>query len=290
MGGGAILDPFASGKKRHAPQRLAMLAALQGEDVGAVIAALFAAAPDGLALSQIAAAFNLKPADADACWSGADLIRVGGKQGEFGFDRKSWQRGTRNLLDAVTRFHAAQPDRRGIEPAQLRADLETRCSAKTFNLQLDRLLEQKILVRDGSCLRLASRRVEKSGIDMALWLRIEPHLRAAELEPRGLREIAQNRRLPEAQARAEMHRFAGAGKVVQFEKDVYLLSETVAHFAAVIKQMAAENAKGEVTLAKFRDRIGMGRRYAVKLLEFYDRIGLTRFIGAAHRLRIDAQF
>ena len=40
--------------------------------------------------------------------------------------------------------------------------------------------------------------------------------------------------------------------------------------------------------AVFRDRTGLGRKRAIQILEFFDRIGYTRRVREAHRLRGDS--
>ena len=37
--------------------------------------------------------------------------------------------------------------------------------------------------------------------------------------------------------------------------------------------------------ASLRDRIGTGRKLAIQILEFFDRVGYTRRVGDAHLLR-----
>jgi selenocysteine-specific elongation factor len=42
-----------------------------------------------------------------------------------------------------------------------------------------------------------------------------------------------------------------------------------------------------VRAARFRDRTGLGRKRAIQVLEFFDRVGYTRRARDAHRLRGD---
>jgi len=40
--------------------------------------------------------------------------------------------------------------------------------------------------------------------------------------------------------------------------------------------------------ATFRDRIGTGRKVAIQILEFFDRVGMSRRIGDSHKLFQDS--
>ncbi len=39
---------------------------------------------------------------------------------------------------------------------------------------------------------------------------------------------------------------------------------------------------------RFRDRIGTGRKVAIQILEFFDRVGMSRRIGDSHRVFQDS--
>jgi selenocysteine-specific elongation factor len=57
--------------------------------------------------------------------------------------------------------------------------------------------------------------------------------------------------------------------------------------AALARQVAASHAD-EVQAAAFRDATSLGRKRAIQVLEYFDRIGLTRRVGDTHRLRADS--
>ena len=46
---------------------------------------------------------------------------------------------------------------------------------------------------------------------------------------------------------------------------------------------------GAVSAAAFRDASGLGRKRAIQIVEYFDRIGLLRRVGDVHRLRADCE-
>jgi len=68
-------------------------------------------------------------------------------------------------------------------------------------------------------------------------------------------------------------------------KDLFYSKRSVAELAALAAEL--ERADGEVRAAVFRDRTGLGRKRAIQILEFFDRVGYTRRVKEAHRLRGD---
>ena len=102
------------------------------------------------------------------------------------------------------------------------------------------------------------------------------------------------RELGEAGVRAtkveddELTRFLEAGgELVRLGKEHAIASES---FAVAKEALLAECASaGEITLARFRDLLDIGRRDAQLLLERFDQDGLTRRVGDRRVLRRSAQ-
>ena len=62
--------------------------------------------------------------------------------------------------------------------------------------------------------------------------------------------------------------------------------------AALLRTLAAQNTTGSgaIEAHAFRDATGLGRKRAIQLLEFFNRIGFTRRVRDSHLLRPDAQW
>ncbi|MOA24139.1 Selenocysteine-specific elongation factor [compost metagenome] len=60
--------------------------------------------------------------------------------------------------------------------------------------------------------------------------------------------------------------------------------------AELVLTIAATDARGEVEARAFRDATGLGRKRAIQILEFFDRVGYTRRLRDAHLLRPEARW
>jgi len=67
--------------------------------------------------------------------------------------------------------------------------------------------------------------------------------------------------------------------------DLYYDRDAIAELAAILD--ASHRAHGAVHAARFRDSVGLGRKRAIQILEFFDRVGHTRRIRDTHVLRRD---
>jgi selenocysteine-specific elongation factor len=80
-----------------------------------------------------------------------------------------------------------------------------------------------------------------------------------------------------------LRKLVGQGEVYQVVRDLYYDRHAIAELAAILE--ACHRAHGAVHAAHFRDAVGLGRKRAIQVLEFFDRIGHTRRIRDAHVLR-----
>jgi len=79
-------------------------------------------------------------------------------------------------------------------------------------------------------------------------------------------------------------RFPGSRKTVSFlrnQKDLIVIAGQFITTAAIWKSIIAYIEEklergGQLTVAEFRDRFGSSRKYALPVLEYLDRIGITR--------------
>ena len=70
--------------------------------------------------------------------------------------------------------------------------------------------------------------------------------------------------------------------------DLFYHSERVRELARVLRDLAH---RGDVVeAARYRDAIGVGRKRAIQILEFFDRVGYTRRTRNARVVRVDSSW
>jgi len=87
--------------------------------------------------------------------------------------------------------------------------------------------------------------------------------------------------------RATLKRVQRMGRLIEVAPDQFFLGETVAEMAGIAAGIAHVNSAGTLTAAAFRDRLENGRKVAIQVLEYFDRVGLTVRIGDERRVRED---
>lgn len=278
LGGGRILDPFGPTRQRRHPERLAVLAAQALTDPAGRLQALLGQAPLGLDLARLAAAENRRSTDLLA------LLPAGAFHLT---DRADWLIGHQPLLILAGRVtarlaehHAQHGDEPGLERDRLRRMVAPQAPAAAFTGWLERWLGEGLLARSGSAWHLPDHTVELDARDRRLADTLLPWLHDTGFEPPWVRDIATRLGQPEALTRDLLKRLATRGEACQVVRDLFYAPAAIRRLGTIASELMAEH--GAIRAADFRDRSGLGRKRAIQILEYFDRVGFTRKLGHGH--------
>ena len=286
LAGGTVLDPFGPVRYRRTPARLAELAALAEPTLPQRIQALLAAAPQGIDLRRLAAAQGWPDAPATLPLPPGVLQQHDAQDDSaLGTDQAHQARAA--VLQRLADFHHRQPDELGPDSARLRRLAQPRLPEPLWRALLAHLQQQGLVARRGAFVHLPAHGVQLGAIDQRIAQKVGPALAAAGAEGAWARDLARDHAEPEPLMRTTLARLAQGGELHQVVRDLYYPQATIQALAGTVRQLAA-NAQNEVTAAAFRDATGLGRKRAIQLLEYFDRIGLLRRVGDVHRLRSDS--
>jgi Elongation factor SelB, winged helix/EamA-like transporter family len=122
--------------------------------------------------------------------------------------------------------------------------------------------------------------------DRALAQKLQPLIASGRFDPPWVRELAAAVHEPEERVRQILRKQVTRGAVYQVVRDLFYDSERIAELANLAAALAREH--GAVGAAQYRDAVGLGRKRAIQVLEFFDRIGYTRRVHDSHVLRKDS--
>lgn len=281
VGGGGVLDPFPPARKRRTPERLSMLSALEQPTVHAALQSLLDASLGGVDLARFALTCNLDSTEIEALQREVPLAVVGG----IAFSARVWQSLRQAVLERLAEAHSQFPDMLGPDAGRLRQMAAPRLLRAAFDGLLARLREEGYIAQSGPWLHLPAHRITLSPGDQEIWRHVAPLLLEQPFQPPRVRDLANALLVGEVPMRLLLHRLAAMGEVYRVAHDHYFMPHSVALLAAIIREIAAESADGGVAAALFRDRIGVGRKLAIQILEFFDASGVTRRTGDVHHLR-----
>ncbi|MDF1485120.1 selenocysteine-specific translation elongation factor [Ramlibacter sp. H39-3-26] len=299
IGGGMVLDPCAPERKRRSAERMAWLDALEAALAGGGLGPLVERAPYGMARARLALLLGLPPEALDLP---ADLVALphpGGDMLLLAPARRAQLQA--QVLAALARLHERSPDEPGVNAARLRRMALPGLAAADHDALWDgllaALLESGAIARSGAWLHLPEHRVVLSAAEQALAERLLPALHgtssAEGFDPPWVRDLARDHQAGEDAVRQLLHKLARQGALFQVVKDLFYADARIAELAAIAARLATEAPRGQtanapsgaVEAARFRDATGLGRKRAIQVLEFFDRVGYTRRVRDAHVLR-----
>lgn len=279
IGGGRFLDLRPPARKRGTPERLAFLTASGNEDPAAALSDLSDLAPIELA------AFLRDRGLGEDTLSGL-LIAAGARAiGDHALSSAAADGLWANLTDTLTAFHAENPELAGIGRERLRLLLKPRLPTTSFLAFLRDEAAAGRIVLDGAFLRLPGHEVRLSPADEDLWQRIHPHLvDDSRFRPPRVRDFAALLNADERDIRRVLKLAQRLGQTHEIAHDHFFARAVVEEMAAIVLDVAAQAEDGWFTAPTFRDRVHNGRKVAIEVLDFYDRLGLTLRRGDLRRI------
>ncbi|MFA5123729.1 selenocysteine-specific translation elongation factor, partial [Zavarzinia sp.] len=283
IAGGRVLDCFPPSRHKRSPARLALLAALRDDDPLTSLRQMAEQSTSGLDLVRFAANWNLVADAAAALWAVAGLRVLQSGDEQIGFSAAHWRALGDKLLAALAAEHQRAPDMVGVERERLRRLTLPTLARAAFDALVAELLAAGRLAASRAWLHLPEHQASLASGDRDLFAALKPLLEAQPFGPPRVRDVARDSGTAEDVVRQLFRRLARAGELYPVAHDHYFTADAVAQLATLVAELNA--AKGSARAADLRDRIGGGRKVAIHILEFFDRIGYTRRVRDEHVVR-----
>jgi selenocysteine-specific elongation factor len=178
------------------------------------------------------------------------------------------------------------PDELGPDIGRLRRIAMPDSSDALWRALIDALVHERIMMRSAPWLHLSEHTVMLSENDQALVRKLQPLIAAGRFDPPWVRELAVIAHEPEMRVREVLRKQVTQNAVHQIVRDLFYDRECISELAAVVAAITQEH--GAVSAARYRDAVGVGRKRAIQILEFFDRVGYTRRVHDSHVLRRDS--
>lgn len=236
-----------------------------------------------LATSELAQLLNVQETLVEAHLKGMPAIRIPLEAESVYTTAGKWQRQVDGLLETLRDFHRASPLAPGMELERLRDVVVFPTPPKIFRALVDRLAADGVVVREANLLRLAQHAVRPEGDDSLIIDKIQAILTEAPMAPPAPGEIERRLGIGRAKLGDLMRVMERNHQIVKVATDLYFLKDRVDEIARALHERWSGDR--EVTPGAFRDMAGTTRKYAIPLLEYFDRTGVTVRIGDVRRLR-----
>jgi selenocysteine-specific elongation factor len=283
LGGGVVLDPFAPPRKRRSPERMRYLHALERMIAGEGLAPLLAEASYGVKQSDLIRLTGQSP-ERMALPDG--VTTVDGTRERYVLLRSAWRALREQAVHALRKFHVESPDEPGPDVGRLRRIALPQLADDLWRALIAELTSERTILRSGPWLYLPGHAVTLSENEKTLARRLQPLIAAGRFNPPWVRDLASAVHEPEESVRQVLRKQVTQGIVYQVVHDLFYDRQCIDELATVVATLARDH--GTVEAAQYRDAVGLGRKRAIQILEFFDRVGHTRRLRDSRVLRADS--
>lgn len=277
MGGGRFIDLRAPMRRRRSPDRQAQLQALALPDPADTLRGLLDLPPHAVEVAAFARDRAMSVAQREGLLARVPHVRLARGADDLILSPQAWRALSYSARSTLAAFHAAHPQLLGPGTARLAATLSPRLPARIGAEVVRALVADGTLQAEGGAVRLPGHRLALDPGDHRLWQRILPLISGEHrFRPPQGRECAAALREREIDVRRVLKAMARQQVVVELAPDRFFLGSALRDMAGIMADVAAAQADGWFGAAQFRDRLSNGRKVAIEILEYFDRIGLTQ--------------
>jgi selenocysteine-specific elongation factor len=285
IAGGVVLDPFAM---KHRGKELAktreQLRRLKDPDAIVRFSAFVHAAGDaGLKPEELAARFG---------WTDDILTRVASAVKEAGvivegngyyLTTESIDRLSRLAIEAVNKHHQREPLARGLPRETLRERLFAHTPVEVFRFVIARLESDGVFATEKDLVRAIEHTLDLSSSDKQVRDKIVEVYEQAGLEAPSWDQALQHAAVPASQrnhARKLLQLLLDEGTLVRVNREMFFHAAALDKLKQLLeKHAAAHEPERLIDVATFKDLAGISRKYAIPLLEYFDRERVTQRAG-----------
>jgi selenocysteine-specific elongation factor len=280
-----IVNPFAAKHRgKDIAQTRRLLRALMEDDRATKFTAFIRHSGErGLRLVDIGAATGwndqVLASVAAAAQASEQVVDAGGVY----LARESFDRLSSSVLEQLERHHKREPLARGMLRETLREKVFAHSVPELFGAVIAKLEATRTVVAEKDIIRAGSHSVGLSEQDAQLSSRIEQVYRDAGVEAPSIDDVMKRVGVAtpqRTQARKILQLLVDGKKLVRIQNELFMHAAVVEALKAKLNTYAAQHEPQRlIDVPAFKELAAVSRKYAIPLLEYFDREQVTRRTG-----------
>lgn len=285
IGGGVVLDPQASKHRgKDIENTLKNLRLLSSDSrIDKLAAFVYSAGSRGLKAESISAATGWKKEVCTQLISQAEQEGIVIEVGNTLLSIESFDRLSKDVIDVLEGHHKREPIARGMMKETLREKVFVHSLPELFSGVLAKLEASGQIVSDKDVIRLASYSQELSSEDAELKKKFEDIYLASGVEAPSLDQLMEKASVAttkRSQGRKVLQLLIDSKQIIRVHNDLFFHSSVIEDLKRRLAVYAAEHEPDRlIDVAGFKELAGVSRKYAIPLLEYFDRERVTRRAG-----------
>jgi selenocysteine-specific elongation factor len=281
IGGGTIIDANASKQKRFREETLNQLIVKEEGNLSEMILYELEANPqDVISVDELARRLGN---DEDRIRQELGQMSIENKVVELKKDEYMSTFGLGQLADkiimALQEYHLKYPLRQGPSREEIRSRFSKNVNSKTFNLILKELeADKKIEIQDQQ-IRMPGHEPSPGERELQVIQLIKSRMKENLFTPPSVESLREAAGIEEDDLMEILAYLTKEKVLVKINPDMYFLQNALEEGKNRLNQYFEQEK--ELSLATFRDMLNTTRKYALPLLEYYDKIRFTHRVGDA---------
>ncbi|MGD9562819.1 MAG: selenocysteine-specific translation elongation factor [Pyrinomonadaceae bacterium] len=186
-------------------------------------------------------------------------------------------------LAAVAEHHKREPLSKGVPRDILKEKVSGKVSADVFSNVLAALERDRKIVAEQEFFRSAAHSQKLTADEMAFLAGVKTELAAAGLAPPKIDDviakIVAQMKIPLNHAHKLITASANNGELVKVSGDFYFERSSIDALIDDLRAHASSLPDRLIDVPTFKERAGVSRKFAIPLLEYFDRVGVTKRAG-----------
>lgn len=281
IGGGTVIDPVARKHKRFRDDVLEALSTREKGTPAELILQQLTNKPHPQTISELADSTDLEVNEIieslPHLTEDGKIKEIKGDSQVFFVAHSVYVQWADDITNLVQTYHLEFPLREGFPKEELRSRKFAFINTKQFQLLLQTLEEDGLIKSIANSVSLPDFKPQPNNDQQKIINRLEHTLTEAGCQPPGWKELSVATDLPESQAQEILQYLLRQGTLIKIADDLYFHSSIIDKAKEILRQFFSQN--NEISIGEVRDTLGTSRKYALPLMEYFDRERLTRRVG-----------
>jgi selenocysteine-specific elongation factor len=281
IGGGSIIDPNAPHQKRFKEEVLNDLAVKEeGSLYDVVLHELESSIQEPLSVADLAKRTGSTEQqiseEVNQLLEDEKVVDISGKGSHY-LSSHGLELIYEQIANTIIRYQEKYPLRSGYPKEDMRSRLFGKLNPRIFNTMMKYIEEEGRVVTKNSLVGIPGYLPKPGEKEKQIIATIKTTMNDRLFTPPGLDEISAISSLPEADLIEIIAYLTDQGEVVKINESLYFSKAAIENGQELLDEYFAREK--ELTLATARDIFDTSRKYALPLIEYYDRTHYTRRVG-----------
>jgi selenocysteine-specific elongation factor len=285
IGGGEILSPLPGKRKRFSGEALTELKVLSTGSLSDIAAQFVHSGRfQGVELGELlflTCAGKKELNDVLKALQAQKKIIQYDKERQVFIHAHLMERAREEIMTTLSHFHRDFPLKEGLSKEEVRSRTAGSNNPKLFHFIINQLIQEDLIAQEKDLLRLKEHRVTLGQDQEDIRRELGEIYLYQGLQPPYFRDIKD--KFPGKAGSDVLEVMVKDGVLIKVKEDLYFHGGAIDELRNRLIQFLKE--KGEISTTQFKDLTGVSRKYAIPLVEYFDKCQLTVRVGDNRVLR-----